>query len=90
MRLVALLLLLPLCAFALLVRARAGVYGAHWQGRSRRPVWIGVAYCALGVLANAVTPSPWERIVRLPVVIGMFAASVVVARSQSTSASASA
>lgn len=72
---------LLMVGFALLVRARAGLATPRWRARARRPVWFVVAYCALGVVANAVTPSPWERILWLPIVAAMLACSLIVARS---------
>lgn len=64
-----------LALFIVLVRARAAP-----TARFRRAVWGVVAYCALGVLANAATPSPAERALWLPVVAVMFLTSLHVAR----------
>jgi hypothetical protein len=50
-----------------------------WEPVSRTLVWGVVAYCVLGVLANALTPSRWERIIWLPVVSGMLLCSILVA-----------
>jgi len=83
MRAAAVVSALLMVGFALLVRARAGLVTPAWQARARRPAWFVVAYCAVGVVANAVTPSPWERIVWLPVVSAMLFCSLVVARGES-------
>jgi ABC-type dipeptide/oligopeptide/nickel transport system permease subunit len=64
-----------LALFIVLVRARA-----HPNARFRRAVWGVVAYCAVGILANAATPSPAERALWLPVVAVMFLTSLHVAR----------
>lgn len=80
MRLVAALSFCLIALFALIVAARAGLRGPAWRRRTRLPAWGVVGYCSLGVLANAVTPSPWERIVWLPVVTVMLIASTAVAR----------
>ena len=42
-------------------------------------IWIVVGYSGLGVLANAATPSKWERVLWLPVALGLLATSVAVA-----------
>lgn len=69
---------------ALLLVVFIGIVRAH-VSRDRAPrfpraIWVVVAYCALGVLANAATPSANERVLWLPVVILMFFTSLHVAR----------
>lgn len=59
--------------FIFLVRARAF---STPPPRFRRAVWIVVAYCALGIVANAATPSAGERALWLPVVTVMFLTSL--------------
>jgi len=78
MRLVALLSTALLVAFAFIVSIRAGILWRDWQPISRMPIWLVVAYCALGVFANAATSSRWERRVWLPVVLAMLVSSVIV------------
>ncbi len=68
-----------LAVFALVVEVRAGVIGAPWQALSRNLIWVVVAYCALGTLANAITPSKWERVLWLPVVLVLLITSLRVA-----------
>ncbi len=70
-----------LLTFALIVAVRAGVLLPGWQGASNYLVWGVVGYCGLGVVANAITPSRWERILWLPVVAAMLACSLLVATS---------
>ncbi len=70
-----------LVVFAVIVQARAGVILPQWQGLSKVLIWFVVAYCALGVVMNGVTPSKWERIVWLPVVLAMLVCSFIVAMS---------
>lgn len=70
-----------LFGMALVVRARAGLLAAPWATRLARLVWLVVAYCGLGVLVNAATPSAAERQLWLPVVLVMLACSLRVARS---------
>ncbi len=69
-----------LLAFVLVVLIRAELVFPAWQAISRKLAWAVVAYCALGVIANAITPSFWERIVWLPVLTICFASSLVVAK----------
>jgi hypothetical protein len=64
-----------LAVFIHIVRARAAP-----RPRFPRAVWGVVAYCAVGIVANAITPSPAERALWLPVVSLMFVASFQVAR----------
>jgi len=68
-----------LLGFALIVAVRAGVAWPEWHGASKYLVWGVVGYCGLGVIANAITPSRWERILWLPVVVAMLACSLMVA-----------
>jgi len=70
---------LLLLGFGMVVAARAGIALSHWQPVSQVLVWVVVAYSALGVIANAVTPSAWERIIWLPVTTLLLASSIVVA-----------
>ena len=81
MRAVAVLSAAVLLAFAVIVEMRAGVVCPQWQLASRTLTWGVVAYCGLGVVANAITRSRWERIVWLPVVLVLLGCSVVVAMS---------
>lgn len=76
-RLIALVSAALLIGFAYVVRVRARTDAPV---RFRRAVWIVVAYCALGIVANAITPSAAERMLWLPVVTLMFLASLHVAR----------
>ena len=81
MRGVAAVSLLLMLAFAWIVLARAGFRVPFIRSRMRGATWGVVAYCALGVVANAATPSRSERALWLPVVSGMLLSSVFVARS---------
>lgn len=81
MRGVAIFSAVLLLAFALIIETRAGVLLDEWQELSRILIWIVVAYCALGVVMNAITPSRWERILWLPVVLVTLICSLIVALS---------
>lgn len=78
MRVVAFTSAMLLVAFGLIVSIRAGILFPDWQPISRTLIWFVVAYCMVGVFANAATSSRWERLVWLPVVLGMLISSVVV------------
>jgi hypothetical protein len=79
MRGVAIFSAVLLAVFAVVVEMRAGVLFPEWQRLSQILIWVVVAYCALGTVANAITPSRWERIIWLPVVLGCLVCSFVVA-----------
>ena len=80
MRGVCVLSALLLLAFALVVSIRAGLLLPSWQRTSKKPIWFVIAYGALVVIANAITPSYWERVVWLPVALVLFTCSLIVAR----------
>jgi hypothetical protein len=81
MRAVAIVSAVLLCAFGMIVEVRAGILLPAWQPVSRTLVWIVVAYSGLGVVANAITPSRWERILWLPTVLVLLVTSVLIATS---------
>lgn len=70
-----------LIGFGVIVVSRAGLAFPGLRGVSTYIVWIVVAYCALGCVANAITPSRRERKLWLPVVVVLLVASVIVALS---------
>ena len=78
MRVVAFISAVLLVAFGMIVSIRSGILFPDWQPISRTLIWFVVAYCILGTLANAATPSRWERLGWLPVVLGMLISSLVV------------
>ena len=79
MRVASALSALLLLALGAVVLTRAGILLARWHLLSRKLIWGVVAYCAIGVVANATTPSAWERMVWLPVTIALLVTSIVVA-----------
>jgi len=70
-----------LLAFAVIITARAGLAFQNVQAFALTWSWVVVGYFVLGSVANAVTPSPRERAIWLPVVLGMLLLSVIVALS---------
>jgi hypothetical protein len=79
MRGVAIFSAVLLAVFVVIVETRAGFLFPAWQSPSNILIWFVVGYCALGVIANAITPSRWERIIWLPVVLMMLICSFLVA-----------
>ncbi|MEI7444661.1 MAG: hypothetical protein WCK28_07210 [Burkholderiales bacterium] len=70
-----------LIAMAVVVAVRAGLFADPTFSASAAAgwTWAVVAYCAVGSIANAATPSRRERMLWLPVVLGMLASSLIVA-----------
>lgn len=85
MRLGAVASALLMAAFAVVVEAQAGAAGSGGNdpggGLAEVLVRVVVVYCAVGTVANAVTPSRQERCLWLPVVAAMLLCSLVVALS---------
>lgn len=73
---------LLMLAFGMVVSVRAGLLLSKWRATSRKLVWVVALYCALGVIANGITPSYWERMIWLPVVVILLACCVIVARAE--------
>ena len=69
-----------LLAFGAVVAARAELALPRWRHVSRRLVWVVVAYTWIGVVLNAITPSARERMLWLPVALGLAVCAWIVAR----------
>lgn len=80
MRVASLASAVVLVLLALVVMIRAGLLLPRWHSLSQKAIWIVVAYCGVAVLAHIFTPSKWERILWLPMVVILFMAGVLVAR----------
>jgi hypothetical protein len=65
---------------AFIVGRRAGLWGPSGRTRGTRAAWVVVAYLALGVVLNAITPSAAERMLWLPVTLLMATTAGLVAR----------
>jgi hypothetical protein len=81
MRVAAAVSLILVLMFTVIVLARAGLVRSRRTRLLTRLTWLVVAYCAVGVVANAITPSVREQRIWLPVVTTMLVCSVRVARS---------
>jgi hypothetical protein len=68
-----------LAGFAAVVLARAGVAFPRLARPSRWPAWIVVAFMAVSVILNLITPSGGERLLWAPVTVVLFACSLRVA-----------
>ncbi len=70
-----------LSAFGAVVAARAGLALPRWRRVARRLMWVVVAYAFLGVVLNAITPSPGERLIWLPVTLVLAGCAMIIAGS---------
>ena len=80
MRAAAALSMFLMLAFAWMLLSRAHV--VRHRPAARPLAWVVVVYSVIGVLANAATPSAWERIIWLPIVSLMLLCSLIVARAR--------
>ena len=71
-----------LAGLALVVLARAGITLPKWSRTSRWLVWVVVAFSALSLVLNLITPSARERAIWAPVALIMLICSVIVAVSK--------
>jgi hypothetical protein len=79
LRLAALVQAALIFAMALVVMSRAGLVLPAWSSASRRLLWVVVAFNALGLVLNLITPSARERAIWAPVALLLTASSAVVA-----------
>ena len=68
-----------LAVIALVVLSRSGLVLERWSRISRWAIWLVVAFSALSVLLNVITPSSGERAVWVPVAVLLLASSLTVA-----------
>ena len=68
-----------LAGLALVILARAGIALPKWSRTSRWLVWVVVAFSALSLVLNLITPSARERAIWAPVALIMLVSSVIVA-----------
>jgi hypothetical protein len=73
---------------SLVVLARAGLILPGWSRASQRLVWVVVAFAALSLVLNLITPSAGERTLWAPVALVLLISSVVVARGSPPNGSA--
>ena len=68
-----------LTLIALVVLSRSGLALKRWSRASAWAIWLVVAFSALSVLLNAITPSSGERAVWVPVALLLLLSSLTVA-----------
>ncbi len=68
-----------IAGMAVVVLSRAGLVLAGWSGVTRWLVWLVVAFAAVSVVLNLITPSAGERTIWAPVALLLLATSTVVA-----------
>ena len=79
LRIAALVQAALLAGFAAVVLARAALILPGWSKASRWLVWIVVAFAALSLILNLITPSAGERAIWAPVAFLLLISSVAVA-----------
>jgi len=79
MRIAAIIQAALLIGFALVVLARTSIILPKWLRASRWLAWVVVAFSALSLILNLITPSAGERAIWAPVAFIMLISSGVVA-----------
>ena len=78
LRIAALLQAALIVGMAAVVMSRAGLVLARWSHASRWLVWVVVAFAAMSLVLNLITPSAGERTIWAPVALLLLASSAVV------------
>jgi len=68
-----------LIGLAGIVLARAGIALKSWERVARWMVWVAVAFSAVSLLLNLITPSVGERMLWVPVAFALLVCSLMVA-----------
>lgn len=84
MRVAAVVQAVILALLSLVVLARAGITLLKWSHTSRWLIWVVVAFSAISLILNTITPSAGERAIWAPVALIMLICSVIVAVSKDT------
>ena len=79
LRVAALVQAVVLLLLAGIVLARAGVALHRWRRAARWLVWLAVAFAAVSLLLNLITPSAGERMIWAPVAFFLLVSSLMVA-----------
>jgi hypothetical protein len=78
LRIAALVQAALIVGMAAVVMSRAGLVLAGWSRASRWLVWVVVAFAAVSLVLNLITPSAGERAIWAPVALLLLASSAVV------------
>ena len=68
-----------IAGMAVVVLSRAGLVLSAWSGAMRWPAWCVVAFAAVSLVLNLITPSAGERAIWAPVASLLLGSSMVVA-----------
>ena len=79
LRIAAVVQALVLVGLGAIVLTRAGLAFPQWLAAATWLIWGVVAFSALALVLNLITPSKWERILWAPVAAVMLLCSVIVA-----------
>jgi hypothetical protein len=79
LRIAALVQAALIVGMAAVVLARAGLVLARWSRVARWLVWVVVAFAAVSLMLNVITPSASERAIWAPVALLLLMSSAVVA-----------
>lgn len=79
LRIAALVQAALIAGMTVVVLSRAGLVLPGWSGVTRWLVWVVVAFTALSLVLNLITPSAGERAIWAPVALLLLASSTLVA-----------
>ena len=82
LRVAAIVQAIILAGLVLVVLSRAGIAFPKWSRTSRWLSWLVVAFSAISLVLNTITPSVRERAIWMPVALIMLICSVIVATSK--------
>ena len=88
LRIAAMIQALILAGMAAVIMARAGLILPRWSRASRWLAWVVVAFAAVSLILNLITPSAGERALWAPTALLLLISSAVVAFSSSSETSA--
>ena len=88
LRIAAIIQAVLLAGMASVILARAGLILPRWSRASRWLSWIVVAFAAVSLVLNLITPSAGERVIWAPTALLLLISSAIVAFSSSSESSA--
>ncbi len=88
LRIAAIIQALLLAGMAAVILARAGLILPRWSRVSRWLAWVVVAFAAVSLVLNLITPSAGERAIWAPTALLLLISSAIVALSSSSEISA--
>ena len=88
LRIAAMIQVVLLVGMAAVILARAGLILPRWSRASRWLAWVVVAFAAVSLVLNLITPSAGERAIWAPTALILLISSVIVVSSKSSEPSA--